>query len=301
MFIAQDILTNDFIISFNLKNINYKNTYNKSLRFKCFHCNDNNCSFVNSIQKTPHFRHSKISNCISKDIYKEFLDNDYCTNWFILFKIEYRKPYWFNVKIEQIINEEKVIMIRYSHQSKNIIESIENYCNNKKVIWILSLNENIRPFSDIFHYKGKYYIDFKGSKNDIPLYNSSKSIVYLDTGYDVLLKVNLDSYINRGQEIELLNITDFYKENIDILLSYPIRERWIYTEKLIFDKYKSYIEYYNNEIIIILEYENVIYDFLNENYIITFLYNKYTKKFIEKCFTVMWGCLIEKRNDFKKI
>jgi len=254
---------------------------------------------VNSIQKIPHFRHSKTSNCISKEIYKEFVDNDFCSNWFILFKMEFRKPYWFNIKLEQIVNENKIIMIRYSHQSKIIIENIEKYCINK-AIWILSLNENIRPFSNIFHFKGKYYIDFKGSKNDIPLYNSNKSIVYLDTGYDVLLKVNLDSYINTGQEIELLNIKDFYDENIDVLLSYPIRNKWLYTEKLLNEKYKSYIDNYNNEINHILEYEKISYEFLNDEYLLSFFYNKYSKEFIKKHFTYMWGSLIEKRNDYRK-
>ena len=94
MFIAIDLRTNNFILSIdeqdnridgnliNNKNINYiqdnyKDTYNKELRFKCI---DDNCNdiltFVNSIQKTPHFRHSskdKSNNCLPSNFLVSFI------------------------------------------------------------------------------------------------------------------------------------------------------------------------------------------------------------------------------------
>jgi len=71
-----------------------------------------------------------------------------------------------------------------------------------------------------------FYIDFIGNKNDIPLYDNNKSIIYLDTGYDVLLKVKLESYNNKGQEIEIVYIKDLCKEYDELFISYPYRKKW---------------------------------------------------------------------------
>ena len=121
----------------------------------------------------------------------------------IYLKKQYRKPYWFNVNLEQIKYDNYIIMIRYSHQTEKIIKNIEKYVKeNNKIIWILSF-ENRKGKIKVF--QGKLYIDFIG-KNDILIYNSNKSHIYLDTGYDVLLKVKLDSYNNKGQEIEIIYI-----------------------------------------------------------------------------------------------
>ena len=185
MFIAIDKNTNEYILSFNIRDINYKDTYNKELRYKCVDCQDNNVVFVNSIKKQPHFRHSFNSKCTAHYTYIEF-NKEFYFKWFSIFKPEYRKPYWFNYKLEEITDEKNVIIIRHSHQKSDIIKKFENNFLNK-IIWILSLEK--RKYSKITHNKGKIYIDFIGSKNDIPLFNNKKSIVYLDTGYDILLKV----------------------------------------------------------------------------------------------------------------
>lgn len=157
-------------------------------------------TYVNSSVRTPHFRHSskdKSNNCLASKKSTEF-DNPFNMNWFKLFKDEFRRPYWFNVKLEEINNDDKTIMIRYSQQKSKTIKPIEEYSKNK-IIWILSLGN--RPYNKIFHSQGRIYINFDGSKNDIPLYNSNKSVVYLDTGKDKLL--------NMIFIIILKNITNF--------------------------------------------------------------------------------------------
>jgi hypothetical protein len=231
MFYAIDKITGEIILSINIRSENYKNTYNKSLRFICGgcidngeKCNDNNVSFVNSKVKQPHFRHSKNTECSASKEFKEF-NIDFYKNWFDLFKKQYRKPYWFNVNLEQIKYDNYVIMIRYSHQTEKIIKNIEKYVKeDNKIIWILSL-EN-RKYDKIIFHKGKFYIDFIGNKNDIPLYDNNKSIIYLDTGYDVLLKVKLESYNNKGQEIEIVYIKDLCKEYDELFILYPYRKKW---------------------------------------------------------------------------
>jgi hypothetical protein len=215
MFYAIDKITGKIVLSINMRYENYKSTYNKSLRFICGgcidngdNCNDNNVSFVNSKVRQPHFRHSKNTECSASKDFKEF-NIDFYKKWFDLFKKEYRKPYWFNVKLEQISDDNYIIMIRHSHQSENTINKIEKYVkDDNKINWILSF-ENRKGRIKVF--QGKLYIDFIG-KNDIPIYNSKKSHIYLDNGYDVLLKVKLDSYNSKGQEIEIVYIKDFCKE-----------------------------------------------------------------------------------------
>lgn len=219
-------IINEILISSNIRKNNYKDTYNNNLKFSCFdnNCNDNKVIYVNSLQKSPHFRHSTSNkNC---SVYKSCIEfnNIFYELWFNLFKNEYRKPYWYNHKLEEISDENKIIMIRYSFQKLENIKSIENYSKDK-IIWILSL-EN-RKYNKIFHYEGNIYIDFTGFKNDIPLYNSKKSIVYLDTGKNFLIKVLLDNYNYYGQEIEIINIIDFCNENECFLKAYPYRTKSI--------------------------------------------------------------------------
>jgi len=256
MFYAIDKNTCEIILSLNVRDKNYKDTYNKELRFKCAgsckngqECDDENVVFVNSKLKQAHFRHSSGSKCSAHKAYIEF-NNYYNIDWFKLFKVENRKPYWYNYKLEQITDDNNVIMIRYSQQKSETIRSIEQYTKSK-IIWILSL-EN-RKYSDINYYKGKIYIDFKGSKNDIPLYNDEKSIVYLDTGDNILLKVLLNSTSCYGQEIELIDINDFCKEYDDLFIAYPYRKNWNKLEELniqnengkIYEKYYyDLMEYY---------------------------------------------------------
>ena len=253
MFYAIDKITGEIILSINIRSENYKNTYNKSLRFLCGgciengdKCNDNNVSFVNSKSKQSHFRHSKNTECSASKAFKEF-NIDFYKNWFDLFKKEYRKPYWFNVKLEEIRNDDNIIMIRYSHQTEKRIKNIESYVKeDNKIIWILSL-EN-RKYHKIFFHKGKFYIDFIGNKNDIPLYDNNKSIIYLDTGYDVLLKIKLDSYNNKGQEIELIYIKDFCNEYDELFIAYPYRTTFNYIKSILNEK-----NIYDNIIINLLE------------------------------------------------
>jgi hypothetical protein len=277
MFYAIDKITGEIIISINIRYENYKNTYNKSLRFICGgcidngdNCNDNNVSFVNSKVRQPHFRHSKNTECSASKDFKEF-NIDFYKKWFDLFKNEYRKPYWFNVKLEQISDDNYIIMIRHSHQSENTINKIEKYVKeDNKINWILSF-ENRKGRIKVF--QGKLYIDFIG-KNDIPIYNSNKSHIYLDTGYDVLLKVKLDSYNSKGQEIEIVYIKDFCKEYDELFISYPYRKKWNLIEFII-----KQIKNYNDAIIKEEYYKeiNVIndYDYMCSNYLIAlFMYKQ---------------------------
>ena len=277
MFYAIDKITSEIILSINIRSENYKNTYNKSLRFICGgcidngeKCNDNNVSFVNSKIKQPHFRHSKNTECSASKAFKEFNITFY-KNWFDLFKKQYRKPYWFNVNLEQIKYDNYIIMIRYSHQTEKIIKNIEKYVKeNNKIIWILSF-ENRKGKIKVF--QGKLYIDFIG-KNDIPIYNSNKSHIYLDTGYDVLLKVKLDSYNNNGQEIEIIYIYNFCQKYDELFISYPYRKKCKDIEFHL-NQIKNY-----NDAIIKEEYDKEInlikdYDYICSNYLITlFMYKQ---------------------------
>jgi hypothetical protein len=277
MFYAIDKITGKIVLSINMRYENYKSTYNKSLRFICGgcidngdNCNDNNVSFVNSKVRQPHFRHSKNTECSASKDFKEF-NIDFYKKWFDLFKKEYRKPYWFNVKLEQISDDNYIIMIRHSHQSENTINKIEKYVkDDNKINWILSF-ENRKGRIKVF--QGKLYIDFIG-KNDIPIYNSKKSHIYLDNGYDVLLKVKLDSYNSKGQEIEIVYIKDFCKEYDELFISYPYRKKWNLIEFII-----KQIKNYNDAIIKEEYYKeiNVIndYDYMCSNYLIAlFMYKQ---------------------------
>ena len=289
MFYAIDKITGEIILSENIRHDNYKKTYNYSLRYICCgcmkngdKCNDNNVSFVNSKEKTPHFRHSKNTECSASKAFKEF-NIDFYNNWFKLFKNEYRKPYWYNINLEEIRNENQIIMIRYNYQNENKIRDIEKYVKeNTKIIWILSI-EN-RKYDKIFFDNGKIYIDFIGNKNDIPIFNNNKSIVYVDTGYDILIKVKLESYNYKGQEIELIHINDFCKEYDYFFTAYPYRHKWnkykwnnienILKEKEIYDnKIEELLKKYK-ECEIELKKNNNITENLKSLYIIHIEFNK---------------------------
>jgi hypothetical protein len=243
MFYAIDKNTNEIILSLNIRDRNYKDTYNKGLRFRCAgscengkDCDDENVVFINSKTYQFHFRHSSGSKCSAHKAFIEF-NNTFYSNWFKLFKYEYRKPYWYNCKLEQIRDDNNVIIIRYTQQTSEVIKKVENYTQNK-IIWILSL-EN-RKYSNIEHYKGKIYIDFIGSKNDIPLYDDNKSVVYLDTGTDILLKVHLNSTSSLyGQEIECMNIYDVCNEYEFLFTAYPYRKK----DQLLWSLIKQQEEY----------------------------------------------------------
>lgn len=250
MFYAIDKNTNEILLSLNVRDRNYKDTYNKGLKFRCAgtcengaNCDDENVVFVNSKTYQFHFRHSSGSKCSAHKAYIEF-NNIFYSNWFKLFKYEYRKPYWYNCKLEQIRDDNDVIIIRYTQQKSEVIKSIENYSQNK-IIWILSL-EN-RKYSNIVHYKGKIYVDFIGGKNDIPLYDANKSVVYLDTGTDILLKVHLNSTSSLyGQEIECINIYDVCNEYGKLFTAYPYRQKDIFYKDLI-EQQKKYIKAYEEK------------------------------------------------------
>tara|TARA_B100001540_G_scaffold317677_1_gene352094 strand:- start:3550 stop:5310 length:1761 start_codon:yes stop_codon:yes gene_type:complete len=245
MFYAIDKRTGEIILSLNVRDRKYKDTYNKELRFKCAgscengqQCNDDNVVFVNSKLKQAHFRHSSSSKCSANKAYIEF-NNDFYSNWFNLFKYEYRKPYWYNCNLEQIKDDNNAIIVRYSQQNSNVIKFIEKYAQNK-IIWILSLKN--RKYSKIELYKDKIYVDFIGSKNDIPLYDDSKSIVYLDTGTDILLKVLLNSTSScYGQEIECINIYDVCNMYEHLFTAYPYRKKDTFFRSLMV-KQKEYIK-----------------------------------------------------------
>ena len=248
MFYAIDKNTNEIILSLNIRDRNYKDTYNKGLRFRCAgscengkDCDDENVVFINSKTYQFHFRHSSGSKCSAHKAFNEF-NNTFYSNWFKLFKYEYRKPYWYNYKLEQIRDDNNVIMIRYTQQTSEVIKNVENYTQNK-IIWILSLKN--RKYSKIEHYKGKIYIDFIGSKNDIPLYDDNKSVVYLDTGTDILLKVHLNSTSSLyGQEIECMNIYDVCNKYEFLFTAYPYRQKDVFFKNLIEEQeeYKKYQE-----------------------------------------------------------
>lgn len=239
MFYAIDKVTNEIVLSLDIREKNYKDTYNKELKYKCAgycddgnDCDDNNIIFVNSKVKQPHFRHSVASKCSAHRAYLEF-NHSFYADWFSLFESRYRKPYWYNCKLEQIRNDDTVIMIRYSLQKSASIRYVEKY-SKSKVIWILAL-EN-RTYENISHHNGSLYIDFIGSKNDIPLFDDNKSKVYLDTGTDMLLKVKLNSTCYVGQEIKCINICDLCKKHDHLFASYPYRRKNYFLRNLVKEK-----------------------------------------------------------------
>jgi hypothetical protein len=274
MFYALDKETNELISSLNMREINYKNTYNYKLKFKCCgfdihgkQCNDNNIVYVNSFKRDPHFRHSTNNKCSAYKNYVEF-NTIFYKKWFNLFKPEYRKPYWYNYKLEMITNETNIFLIRYAKQKPEFIKSVENYVKKEKITWILSL-EN-RHFNKIQNFQNKIYVDFIGGKNDIPLYNNNKSNVYLDTNTNILLKVILDSTNHLyGQEIEIINIYDFCYKYDYLLYAYPYRniKDTFYLNFL--NKQKEYIE---KSKILLLKY-NIYNDLYNENNDLNYFYN----------------------------
>jgi len=282
MFYAIDKTTNKIVLSTDMRKYNYKNTYNKTLRYICtgcldngHNCNDNNVTFVNSKYRQSHFRHSKNTECSASKAFKEF-NIDFYKKWFDLFKYEYIKPYWFNINLADIKHDNNIIIIRYNHQNKNVIKNIEsNVKYNNKIVWILSL-EN-RKYDKIYICDGKIYIDFIGNKNDIPLYDNNKSIIYLDTGYNYLLKVELESYNSHGQEIKILHIKDFCIKYDELFISYPYRKPSYYIENILKTKKIYDYNYYINEYKI--EY-NYILNILNEYDII--IYNYYLQQQIIK-------------------
>lgn len=289
MFYAIDKITNEIILSLNIRDRNYKDTYNKELRFRCAgscdngeECNDEKVVYVNSKLKQSHFRHSSGSKCSASKAFKEF-NIDFYSNWFNLFKKEYRKPYWYNCKLEQIRDDNDVIIVRYAQQKSDTIKCLEKYSKNK-VIWILSLEK--RKYSDIKHYKGKIYVDFIGSKNDIPLYDDNKSEVYLDTDTDILLKVILNNTSCYGQEIECINIYDLCNKYEHLFKAYPYRKKGIIFRNLIKEQNKyirqqelEHIEFKKHQEYLLIEYNKVYSSYiidkdLEKFYILSKLYNR---------------------------
>jgi hypothetical protein len=107
MFYAVDKKTGEIILSINMRD----DKYNNSLRYLCYHCNDNYISFINLKYTIPHFRHFRNYYCSSSfKVFREF-NIDFYNNWFKLFKNEYRKSYWYDINLEEISNENQIIMI----------------------------------------------------------------------------------------------------------------------------------------------------------------------------------------------
>lgn len=261
MFCAIDNDTNDIVIAENLREYNYKDTYNYNKKYTCCHCNDNKVIFINSLSYQFHFRHSGLKICSESQNNFRHFNKHYYKNWFKLFKNEYRKPYWYNYKLEEISSINQIIMIRYTKMKIKTIKYVESNFKENKIIWILSIKN--RKFSNINYNNEKFYMDFRGYKNDIPLFDYTKSIVYLDTETDILIKINLNNYNHLGQEIEFVNIIDFCKEYNQFLYACPLRKKTKNLVNSIIDlNYKiSYIINIKDKI---KKYKNADINILNE-------------------------------------
>lgn len=234
----------------------------KESRFRCLECNED-LTFVNQSynkRKKEHFRHLRESNCAADSNGFEF-NKDFYTQWFSYYKLEYRKSYWCNKHLEDIIDDSTIMIIRYSLQKLDAIKRIETYALNKRVVWILSLPNRIsqlQTYEDTFtHHEGKIYIKF-GIKNDlldISYYNESSSVVYLDTGSNMLLKIIFNNYHPMfGQEVECVCICDFYMEHQELFVACPSRESDEFFEDLV----KEQKEY--QDVLLKYEFEYEVYE-----------------------------------------
>ena len=134
-----------------------------------------------------------------------------------------------------------------------------------------------RGFNKITYdiYNKSYFILFR-NKNDIPNFNYEKSIIYIDNGHNILFKIDLRNYNNRGYAFSFVSIEEFYEEYKDILTKCPEREIWKYYDKYLElkDKEKNIIikaniyDFYNTERQNILKLDRIIqkyyYDILNK-------------------------------------
>ncbi len=230
MFYSIDNLTNELIIS---SHIDKKDSLNIYKKYTCLSCNDNKCIFIspnNGYQK--HFRHSidNNNNCSLKNKKNEF-NNEYIYNWLNYFNNSIIKKYWFNIKLEEINKNEEILLIRYEIQKEYIIKEFEKFSTeNNKVIWILSLE--CRNFKEIIYKNHQYYIDFKG-RNDIPVYNVNKSIVYLDTSYNTIIKIHLNKcHDHYGYLIDIIDFNIFYETYKHLFIKKPLRDEWYYNKRI---------------------------------------------------------------------
>ena len=206
--------------------LDYKNKIRLSLYFICQCCGDDKCVFVNKSKdgKQAHFRHSKYGNksCYLRCSFKEF-NNDYCYNLLSCVNDLLAKKYIMDTDELLIRNIENPLLIRHNILKNATIEKYENNTNSK-IIWLLDFNTR---YTDTFHINRSYEIFIKfDTKNDIPSFNHCKSKVYLDTGYDIIIDIDLSHYNNNGYEITFIHHTDFFEKYNDIFYRTPERTEW---------------------------------------------------------------------------
>ena len=217
---------NDELIS--IFSIDYKGKIKLSNFFTCRGCGDVKCVFVNASKNTiynEHFRHSKFGDieCPLRCSYKE-LNNDYCRNLFNYIDELLAKRYILDTDASLIKNVEYPFLIKHNILKNDTIEKYEDNTNSK-IVWLLDFNKR---YGDIFTINSSYQIFIKfNRKNDIPFFNPSKSIVYLDTGYDIIIHVDLSRFNKYyGYLISLIKHTDFFQKYNNIFNRIPERTEW---------------------------------------------------------------------------
>ena len=247
------------------RNINYINENNETI------------SVLSSI--TAHFKHqnkNKISTCNSECFIHSIGKSDaidFYRIWTQLFINESVYNCFNSNSKFHILYEDIQIITSIKINNKDFIQKKESFIhNNEKLIWILKINGSSRNTINNIIIRRKYYdknenivtkyylISDNDYYYDFELYDINKSIVYLDFGYNQLVKLIKNSYY-QGYEVELINIIDFInlfskikksEYNIKILedirfINYDIHiDILTNTEKLLNNMLNDFILFKNN-------------------------------------------------------
>lgn len=202
---------------------------NKS--FECLHCKGK-LTFINKFTRcngsvAAYFRHNKNMVCNYEHHVENHLSidvSDFHKSWTSdIVKSQFLFGYWYKQELYDIKNTvDEYIFVKHSLVGENEVLSKEKYSENK-VVWILDWNTRQ---GTLCKQGGNIYINFNG-KVDIPSF-TSKSKVYLDGGYTMLLEIRLgQQHCNLGYKVSLINITNVLSLHFKNLLKDYCEQRII--------------------------------------------------------------------------
>jgi hypothetical protein len=184
-----------------------------------------------NVDISSHFKHCKNTNCSFENFINELStpNREFYRFWTSFFTWESIKNTFNSESKFHVLYEDIMIQTSHKQLKPDQIKKKEHYgTNNRKVIWILQVNDETRNelnnliikrnyWSDIDNIVDtKYYIT-SNSKHyyDLELFDLTKSEVYLDINSNKLLKlINLTF---QGFEVEPVLIKTFFKKSSKIM------------------------------------------------------------------------------------
>ena len=271
MFFVKDIITNNDICAFNNQNEEYRVLGDKF--YKCNGCGSEKCIYVNRIEY-PHFKHSPNEgiDCELRNSCNHY-NNVFSYNLLKCISNLRAREYIFSILPSKIQDVSMPVMIRYKKLSLYIINKYEGYNNN--ILWILSLEnrgfKSITPFIDR-NDKLSYEIELI-DRNELSRFDYEKSTVYLDTGFNIFIKIIKNNY---KLICEIYSHIEFFNNYNTIFNRIPEREEWVYINDL---NNKKIILIYNEYAkIYVKELDEVINHYKNYDEMLCNYYNELKKK-----------------------